>query len=82
MAHGVTSLMSGGSTRSAPGTEHWAAGALCAEHEPSVRQGVGHPLSCPSPMAPPRLWRVAAPGTHNNTCCGSVAFCLRLVCIP
>jgi hypothetical protein len=97
MAHGVTSLMSGGSTRRAPGTEHWAAGALCADHEPPVRQGVGHPLSCPSPMAPPRLWRVASPrpsghfasccgvaspGTHNNTCCGSVAFCLRLVCIP
>jgi hypothetical protein len=85
MAHGGTSLMRSG--------KH----PECADHEPPVRQGVGQPLSCPSPMVPSRLWRVASPrpcgrcasccgvaspGTHNNTCYGSVACGLRLVCIP
>ena len=41
-------------TGRAPGTEDGAVGPLCADNEPSERQGVGHPTSCSSPRAPPR----------------------------
>jgi hypothetical protein len=56
-------MSNGGTNRSAPGTENWAAGAVFSDHEAPARQGVGPRTSCPSPMA---LRRVPLAGPQRR----------------